>query len=322
MAEMIRLRELTKKFGSLTAVDGISLSVGGGEVLGFLGPNGAGKSTTMKMVSGFLAPTSGSANVCGYDVAEEPVKVKSRIGYLPERGPSYGDMTPRSFLDFIAAIRGFDGNEKTRRVAQTVERLALGEVLGQTIDTLSKGFKSRVGLAQAILHDPEVLMLDEPTDGLDPNQKHHVRNLILEMAKDKAIIVSTHILEEVEAVCTRVVIIARGRLLTDGTPEELLARSRHHNSVLVTMDASAAEPVRKEIAALNGVEGVDILDGLEDRARLRVLAKQGRPIAIEISGLIRAKNLPVRELQVEKGSLDEVFRDITRASEGMGEGDA
>ncbi len=319
---MIRLRELTKKFGSLTAVDGISLSVGRGEVLGFLGPNGAGKSTTMKMVSGFLAPTSGSANVCGHDVVEEPVKVKSRIGYLPERGPSYGDMTPQSFLNFIAAIRGFDGNEKARRVAQTVERLALGEVLGQTIDTLSKGFKSRVGLAQAILHDPEVLMLDEPTDGLDPNQKYHVRNLIREMAKDKAIIVSTHILEEVEAVCTRVVIIARGRLLTDDTPEELLARSRHHNAVLVTMDASAVEPVQKEIAALNGVEGVDILDGLEDRARLRVLAKHGRPIVIEISDLIRAKNLPVRELHVEKGSLDEVFRDITSASEGMGEGDA
>ncbi|MEE9544280.1 MAG: ATP-binding cassette domain-containing protein, partial [Rhodospirillales bacterium] len=248
--------------------------------------------------------------------------VKSRIGYLPERGPSYGDMTPQSFLNFIAAIRGFDGNEKARRVAQTVERLALGEVLGQTIDTLSKGFKSRVGLAQAILHDPEVLMLDEPTDGLDPNQKHHVRNLIREMAKDKAIIVSTHILEEVEAVCTRVVIIARGRLLTDDTPEELLARSRHHNAVLVTMDASAVEPVQKEIAALNSVEGVDILDGLEDRARLRVLPKHGRPIVIEISGLIRAKNLPVRELHVEKGSLDEVFRDITRASEGMGKGDA
>ncbi len=322
MTEMIRLRELTKKFDSLTAVDGISLSVGRGEVLGFLGPNGAGKSTTMKMVSGFLTPTSGSASICGHDVAEEPVKVKSRIGYLPERGPSYGDMTPQSFLNFIAAIRGFDGNERTRRVGQAVERLALGEVLGQTIDTLSKGFKSRVGLAQAILHDPEVLMLDEPTDGLDPNQKHHVRNLIREMAKDKAIIVSTHILEEVDAVCTRAVIIARGRLLTDGTPEELLAKSRHRNSVLITMDASAVKAVEKEIVTLSSVEGVDILDGLEDRAKLRVLPKNGRPIVIEISDLIRAKNLPVQELHVEKGSLDEVFRDIIRAAEGKGEGDA
>jgi ABC-2 type transport system ATP-binding protein len=200
--------------------------------------------------------------------------------------------------------------------------LGLGEVLGQTIDTLSKGFKSRVGLAQAILHDPEVLMLDEPTDGLDPNQKHHVRNLIREMAEDKAIIVSTHILEEVDAVCTRAVIIARGQLLTDGTPEELLARSSHRNSVLITMDASTVESVEKEIAALSSVEGIDILDGLEDRAKLRVLPKQGRPIAIEISDLIRAKNLPVQELHVEKGSLDEVFRDIIRASEDRVEGDA
>ena len=192
---MIELQDLSKHFGELVAVDGISLNVAKGEVLGFLGPNGAGKSTTMKMVAGIYEPTGGCAKVCGVDVVDDPVAVKGRIGYLPEGAPTYGDMTPRRFLNFIAEVRGFDGVERQRRIDEVVEKVILQSVLDQPIETLSKGFRRRVGLAQAILHDPEVLILDEPTDGLDPNQKHHVRELIKDMAADKAIVVSTHILE-------------------------------------------------------------------------------------------------------------------------------
>jgi len=209
----------------LTAVDGISFKVEAGEVLGFLGPNGAGKSTTMKMIAGFLAPTSGSVTVCGHDVVEQPIAAKSIMGYLPEGAPSYAEMTVAAFLEFIGNVRGLAGAERRGRFDDVVGRLALGRVLNQPIETLSKGYKRRVGLAQAILHDPKVLILDEPTDGLDPNQKHEVRTLIQTMAKDKIIIISTHILEEVDAVCSRAIIIANGRILADDTPRNLEARA-------------------------------------------------------------------------------------------------
>lgn len=222
---MIEVRQLTKRYGPLTAVDGISFKVGAGEVLGFLGPNGAGKSTTMKMIAGFLAPTSGSVTVCGHDVVEQPIAAKSVMGYLPEGAPSYAEMTVAAFLEFIGNVRGLTGAERRGRFEDVVGRLALGRVLNQPIETLSKGYKRRVGLAQAILHDPKVLILDEPTDGLDPNQKHEVRTLIETMAKDKIIIISTHILEEVDAVCSRAIIIANGRILADDTPRNLEARA-------------------------------------------------------------------------------------------------
>ena len=225
MGTMIEIRGLSKHFGSLKAVDGISFRVDRGEILGFLGPNGAGKSTTMKMVTGFVSPTAGEITVCGHDVAKDPVGAKSQIGYLPEGAPAYSDMTPRSFFEFIAEIRGYSKAEGESRIADVVRRVHLEEVVDQPIETLSKGFKRRVGLAQALLHDPEVLILDEPTDGLDPNQKHEVRTLIQEMGRDKAIVLSTHILEEVEAVCTRAIIIDRGRVVFDGTPEELEAKA-------------------------------------------------------------------------------------------------
>ena len=221
---MIEIKNLTKDFGPLRAVDGISFKVGRGEVLGFLGPNGAGKSTTMKMITGFLAPTSGTASICGHDIETDPRAAKQKLGYLPEGAPAYADMTPAAFLDFIADIRGLTGDKKKRRLAEVVHLVHLESVLHQRIETLSKGYKRRVGLAQAIVHDPEVLVLDEPTDGLDPNQKHEVRALIRSMSKDKAIVLSTHILEEVEAVCTRAIIIANGRVLFDGTPKELVAQ--------------------------------------------------------------------------------------------------
>lgn len=215
---MIEIDRLVKRFGDFVAVDGVSFAVERGTVLGFLGPNGAGKSTTMKMITGFLAPTSGTARVCGIDVIDRPRQVKARIGYLPEGAPTYPDMTPAGFLDFCARVRGLSAKQRRAAIAAAVARTELEEVLDQPIDTLSKGFKRRVGLAQAILHDPEVLILDEPTDGLDPNQKHQVRQLIRAMAADKAIIISTHILEEVEAVCGQALIIGRGRILAHGAP--------------------------------------------------------------------------------------------------------
>ncbi len=220
---LIEVKSLDKRFGAIHAVKNLSFSVRKGEVLGFLGPNGAGKSTTMKMITGFLEPTSGTVSVCGHDVLEDPIAVREKIGYLPEGAPAYGEMTVKNFLDFIADIRGFKGKEKQARVDEIIKKINLETVRNQTIDTLSKGFKRRVGVAQALLHDPEVLIMDEPTDGLDPNQKHEVRLLINEMAEHKAIIISTHIMEEVDAICTRAIIIASGQLLFDGTPKELLA---------------------------------------------------------------------------------------------------
>lgn len=225
MVALVEADGLRKSFGALRAVDGISLSVRPGEVLGFLGPNGAGKSTTMKMLSGFLEPDGGSARIAGFDVQSQPREAKMKLGYLPEGAPAYAEMTPIAFLHFIAAVRGLCGEDAKRRIREAVDRTALGTVLNQPIETLSKGYKRRVGIAQAILHDPAVLIMDEPTDGLDPNQKHQVRALIKEMARDKAIIVSTHILEEVEAVCTRAVVINRGRIVADGTAAELMKRA-------------------------------------------------------------------------------------------------
>ncbi|MBI5362206.1 MAG: ATP-binding cassette domain-containing protein [Planctomycetes bacterium] len=223
---MLQIQNLTKDFGSLRAVDGVSFSVDKGEVLGFLGPNGAGKSTTMKMATGFLAPTSGTASVCGHDIQTDPLAAKKCLGYLPEGAPAYPDMTPESFLEFIADIRGLTGSTRAQRIQDVIRKVHIEGVMHQRIETLSKGFKRRVGLAQAILHDPPVLIMDEPTDGLDPNQKHEVRLLIKSMAQDKAIVLSTHILEEVEAVCTRAIIIARGKVLFDGAPAELTAQGR------------------------------------------------------------------------------------------------
>lgn len=221
MGDLVTIENLTKKFGGFTAVDNISFNVAQGEVLGFLGPNGAGKTTTMRMITGFLAPTEGAIKVVGNDVVEEPVAVKQSIGYLPEGGPLYVDMTPRDFLHFVAEVRGLSGSHLKERLDFVVEHLGIGEVLDQLIDTLSKGYKRRVALAQAILHDPKVLILDEPTDGLDPNQKHEVRELIHKMAPEKAIVISTHILEEVSAVCSRAVIIAHGKIVKEGTPEAI-----------------------------------------------------------------------------------------------------
>jgi ABC-2 type transport system ATP-binding protein len=309
---MLEIRHLVKRFGPLVAVDDVSFSVPRGEVLGFLGPNGAGKSTTMKMITGFVAPTAGTAIICGHDIAEEPIAAKSCIGYLPEGAPAYPDMTPAEFLDFIAHIRGFSGREARRHIGRVVEMIHIAEVLHQPIETLSKGYRRRVGVAQALLHDPAVLILDEPTDGLDPNQKYEMRKIIAAMRLEKAIIISTHLLEEVEAVCSRAIIIAHGRILADATPAELARRSRHHNAVRLTVAGGDIALVQAELLRLPAVAGVEILDDGEDKGLL-VFPRDGEDIVADVADLARAHRWQVTLLRVEHGRLDDVFREITTA---------
>ena len=303
---MIEISRLTKRFAQHTAVDDLSFSVQPGEVLGFLGPNGAGKSTTMKMLTGFLAPTSGTASIHGFDIQTQTLQAQRLIGYLPEGAPCYGDMRVRGFLEFIAEVRGYRGAQKRERVARVVEQLELESVREQSIETLSKGFKRRVGVAQAILHDPRVLILDEPTDGLDPNQKHQVRELIRSLARERIVIISTHILEEVTAVCTRAVVIANGRLLADGTPFELESRSRYHQAVTLVADGEL------DRAALAALPGVAALEENPLEHSLTLLARPGEVIFPQVNALIAERGWRIRELDVERGRLDEVFRSLTR----------
>jgi len=311
MGALVEIKNLTRKFGPIVAVDGISFNVDRGEVLGFLGPNGAGKSTTMKMVTGFLTPTSGTAVVCGHDILTESLKVREKIGYLPEGAPAWGDMTPAGFFDFIADVRGYSGAEKKRRIDRAVELVGLQKVLRQPVDTLSKGFKRRVGLAQAILHDPQVLILDEPTDGLDPNQKHEVRSLIKEMAKDKVIILSTHILEEVDAVCTRAVIVARGKLIFDGTPTQLEGKSRYFNAVHLTVGNSDAAGAESTLRGFDDVKDIERVESANGHVSFLVYPEKGKSIIARVSEAARAGNWRVEEIRSEAGRLDEVFRELT-----------
>jgi ABC-2 type transport system ATP-binding protein len=310
---LLEVRGLSRHFGPIAAVDDVSFAVDRGGVLGFLGPNGAGKTTTMRMIAGFLAPSAGTAIVCGADVGQDPVAVKRHLGYLPEGAPLYIDMTPAGFLEFIAAIRGLAGAERRRRIVEVVERMQLGGVLRQRIETLSKGYRRRVALAQAILHDPDVLILDEPTDGLDPNQKHEVRELIRAMAPTKAIVISTHILEEVEALCNRAIIIARGRIVADGTPEALRARSDRHNAVTLQVPAEMAQRAADVLRPLPEVAQVDLLAPVNGAAQLLVRPANGRSITAEVGAALRASHVDVEELYSERGRLEDVFRSVTTA---------
>ena len=306
---MIKTERLSKRYDTLTAVDDVSFEVHPGEVLGFLGPNGAGKTTTMRMLAGFIAPTSGTASICGHDVTTDPLAAKRSIGYLPEGAPLYGEMTVLGFLEFIADLRALSASARTSRLDYVIGRLQLATVLEQTIETLSKGFRRRVGLAQALLPDPPVLILDEPTDGLDPNQKHEVRALINEMSQGKIIIISTHLLEEVDAVCTRAIIIARGRIVADDTPQGLAARSRYHNAVSLQLDGTQELlAARDAIAALPLVESVEMS---ERDARITALPRAGAQILPSLSELAARRGLNLKELHLESGRLDEVFRTIT-----------
>jgi ABC-2 type transport system ATP-binding protein len=314
---MIEIQNLTKRFGLFTAVDNISFNVEKGTVLGFLGPNGAGKSTTMKMITGFLSPTAGSAKVCGHDVQDDPIAAKSVMGYLPEGAPLYPDMTPRGFLAFVAELRGVNGSRKAR-IDEVVAKVNLQDVLDVPIETLSKGYKRRVGLAQAMIHDPQVLVLDEPTDGLDPNQKHEVRSLIRSMAHDKVVILSTHILEEVEALCTRTIIISSGKLVVDCTPAELAAKSRYHNAVSITVPTAQREKIEKSLNAMSQVANVEFAGGNNGRLSLTAFPRSGASIVADIGTRARDERWEIDEMRVESGRLDEVFRTLT----GFGSGTA
>lgn len=314
MDTLLNIRGLSKSFGTIKAVDGVDFAVGRGEVLGFLGPNGAGKSTTMRMVAGYLTPTAGTIEVCGFDVAEAPIEVRKRLGYLPEGAPAYGDMTPASLFEFVADVRKLKGEDKAKRIDGVADRLELGGVMGQPIETLSKGFKRRVGLATTLLHDPDVLILDEPTDGLDPNQKHQVRTLLRELSAEKAIIISTHILEEVDAICSRAIIIARGKVVADAKPQELLSRSRLHNAVAMRLSRQHAETATEILKGLDGVADVRVAAIGESQVHLVALPKNGADIIDLVRHNIVQGGVAIDELFLERGKLDDVFRDLTKAA--------
>lgn len=303
---MIEVSNLTKFFDDFCAVDGISFKVQPGEVLGFLGPNGAGKSTTMKMLTGFLLPSSGSVSVLGKDVQSDPISAQKMIGYLPEGAPSYADMTALAFLRFVGQARGFSGHDLDARIKRVISEVALEKVLDKRVETLSKGYRRRLGLAQALIHDPKILILDEPTDGLDPNQKHQVRELIHNLAKDKIVIVSTHILEEVSAVCSRAMILADGKIVFDGTPDELAAKSDFHNAVIVRLNEENQEVIAK-LKALPVVEDVR----MGEQHEFTVIPKNGQAILADVNVVLHEGQSLVEELHVEVGRLDDVFRKVT-----------
>ncbi len=317
---MIEVKNLTKYFGQKVAVNNISFSVDRGEVLGFLGPNAAGKSTTMRMITGFLTPSSGTAVIGGDDIVENSLPARMKIGYLPENAPVYPDMTVISFLDFCAEIRGLSGRDKKKRIEETLEKCFLSNVRYETVNTLSKGYKQRVCFAQSILHDPEYLIMDEPTDGLDPNQKHEVRSMIKEMARDKTIILSTHILEEVEAVCTRAIIIADGKIVVDKSPDELKAMSPSHGAfrVVLKWDEKDNYPT-DEISTLSFVNSVEKLHSEQGFLTLRIYPKKGKQIlATDVLAYLDQRDYKVTSISMEEGRLDEVFRMITSSASQKG----
>ena len=311
---MIKVDNLVKNFGPKLAVNDVSFSVERGEVLGFLGPNGAGKSTTMRMVTGFIPPTSGRISVGGYDILADPIPAKRLIGYLPENAPSYADMTVQGFLGFTAEMRGIAGGARKRAVNRAVEMCMLENVLHQNIDTLSKGYRHRTCLAQSIIHDPDILIMDEPTDGLDPNQKHEVRNLIKRMGTNKAIIFSTHILEEVDAACSRVIIIDRGRIVANGTPDELRRRSHLAGAVSVVVSGVSAAQLSEGLSQIGFVSRVETLAESPQQAIVRAYpqAPEQKPELVRaVLELIAQRQWRIEDLRTEEGHFDEVFRSIT-----------
>jgi ABC-2 type transport system ATP-binding protein len=306
---MITVQNLVKNFGPKTAVAGVSFEVAKGEVLGFLGPNGAGKSTSMRMITGFLPPTAGKVTVCGFDVAEEPIQARARIGYLPENAPVYSDMSVHGFLSFCAELRGLFGEAKTRAINRVVELCFLERVIHQSVDTLSKGFRHRTCLAQALIHDPEVLILDEPTDGLDPNQKHEIRSLIRRMGKDKAIVFSTHILEEVEAACTKALIIDQGKIVAQGTPDELKARAPLAGTLILSVRGLDWIGLHAQLKGLPNLEHAELLEQAKQHVTVR-LRMRGEPFN-ELMEYAQRRHWRIEYLSVDEGRLDDVFRSLT-----------
>jgi ABC-2 type transport system ATP-binding protein len=306
---MINVEKLTKSFGPKLAVDHITFTVAKGEVLGFLGPNGAGKSTSMRMITGYLPSTEGTVTIGGFDISEDPLEAKRRIGYLPENAPIYSDMSVAGFLSFCAEMRGLYGTAKTEAIDRVVEMCFLNRVMQQSVDTLSKGFRHRTCLAQALIHDPEVLILDEPTDGLDPNQKYEVRSLLRRLGTDKAIIFSTHILEEVEAACTRALIIDQGAIVAIGTPQELKAQSPSAGNVVLSVDGAERQRLVSQLESLPAVSQCEVLSAVESRVTVRLTPK-GRVLP-ELIALAGRSSWKIENIQVDEGRLDDVFRAIT-----------
>jgi ABC-2 type transport system ATP-binding protein len=309
---LIEVTDLTKAFGSKLAVNGISFSVRRGEVLGFLGPNGAGKSTTMRMLTGFIPPSEGSISVGGYDMLAEPIPAKRMLGYLPENAPAYTDMTVFSFLSFCAELSGLRGADRRRAVHRAVELCFLESVLYQSVDTLSKGYRHRASFAQAIIHDPDILVLDEPTDGLDPNQKHEIRGLIRRMGERKAIVFSTHILEEVEAACSRALIIDRGRIVANGTPGDLKRRSELNGAVLLAVQGPTGAQLMERLSRIPNARKAAILKEEREETWARVYPSSGSCNGELVRNVLEAVNgWQVVDMRTEEGRLDEVFRSIT-----------
>ena len=308
---MIEVVEISRNFGRFQAVSNVSFQVQKSEVLGFLGPNGAGKSTTMKMLTGYLQPSSGDALICGHSVTKQSLKARAKIGYLPESAPSYGEMQVEEFLRFAGKVRGLTGGKLNSQIEKVLEDTSLQTVRKQLIETLSKGYRQRTCLAQSLLHDPPVLLLDEPTDGLDPNQKYEVRKLISQLKEDRTILVSTHILEEVEAICTRAIILSEGKIVGDGTPEELLSKSVYHNAINLKISVKPNQNVQQILLGIPSVERVEIQSSNYQTLSFVVLAKQGQPILEEVKERLDQQNVKIVEMYVEKGRLDEVFRQMT-----------
>jgi ABC-2 type transport system ATP-binding protein len=309
---MVKVENLVKTFGAKVAVNGVSFTVERGEVLGFLGPNGAGKSTSMRMITGFIPPTGGKVTVGGFDMVTHPIPAKRLIGYLPENAPVYADMTVRSFLNFCAELSGLRGSERKKAIHRVIEMCFLESVLYQSVDTLSKGYRHRTCFAQAIIHDPDVLILDEPTDGLDPNQKHEIRGLIRRMGERKAIIFSTHILEEVEAVCSRAMIIDRGQVVANGTPQELKRRSEFGGSVLLVVSGVTSAQLTERLSRVPNTRKTTVTKEEAGKIWARVYPQadnRNGELAREV--LAAASSWQVEELHTEEGRLDEVFRNIT-----------
>jgi|TARA_B110000914_G_scaffold177889_1_gene159519 ABC-2 type transport system ATP-binding protein len=310
---MIEVSKLSKSYGDFLAVDALSFQVDKGEVLGFLGPNGAGKTTSMRMLAGFVTPTAGDAYIYGHSICDDSLAARRIMGYLPEGAPLYGDMTPLTFLRFIADTRNILKHEQAAAIGSVVDTLQLGSVLQQPIDTLSKGYRRRLGLAQAIIHNPKVLILDEPTDGLDPNQKHELRELISAMSADRIILISSHILEEVEAVCSRAIIIAQGRILIDSTPQALVKMSRWHNAVTLRFPPNTLsdQELKARAAIIAGIANVERAESNTAEQGITAFPKHGAAIIHDINQLAAALKWQPEECRVETGKLDDVFRTIT-----------
>jgi len=309
---VIEISQLSKNYGELSAVDNLSFKLVAGEILGFLGPNGAGKSTTMKMLTGYLRPSAGTVSIWGHNMWQDPMTAKQYIGYLPEGAPAWEEMTPREFLLFAGEVRGKKGTDLQICVERAVEVMSLSSVLHQKIETLSKGYKRRVGLAQAVMHDPDVLILDEPTDGLDPNQKHQVREMIKGLSKDKIVVVSTHILEEVTAVCNRVILLSDGKLVADTTPDKLMRQSEFHGAVVLTLRNEEQAPlVAESLGSLSGVKRV-----LRNERFLTAFpSEQDVSLYSRVYELSVSQSWPVESIYLEKGRLDDVFRQLTRGGQ-------